>query len=180
MLIHRVFPWLPDVGAGEPGHPMHVPPEQGDSRIDNPAHYRVLYFSDTPAGAVAESFASRPVWREEMFVTPRLPGARRALATYEADIELLDLDEPKALLDRELRPSGIASSHRNTTQAWALSIFREQSWDGVRWWSIRDSRWAAIGLWFFESVRPLEPVPLTRDHPALHEAAEVLGKRWAA
>lgn len=165
--------------AGEPGHPLYVP-IQGASRIDNPSLYRVLYFAEDPAVAVAEAFASRPVWMDEMFEYPVLPDARSSLITVDADALVADLDDARELIERTLRPCHVATPDRAVTQAWAANIFSEKRWAGIRWWSVRDARWGVVGLWALEPIRIHRVEPLAREHDAVRRATALLKKRWAS
>lgn len=179
MRLHRVFPWRRDVAEGEPGHPLFVPRPQRTGRLDDPGEYLVLYLSDHPAGAVAEAFGNLSPWTEAMFRTRSLAGSVSAFATYEFDGPVLDLDDPRALLERGLRPSHVVTRDRETTQRWALDIFRERRFAGARWWSYYDPRWGSFGIWERTSLRVVgEPVPLARDHPAVVEAGDVLLRTW--
>ena len=76
--------------------------------MDNPEHYRVLYASDSAAGAVAEAFGNHAVWTEQLFRgRPALPGSRTCLARIDTrGLRALDLDDPRALVERDLRPKG--------------------------------------------------------------------------
>jgi len=173
--LFRVFPWLEQADPGKPGHPLYLPPVQGAGRIDNPEHYSVLYASDSPVGAIAEAFGNHSVWTEELFVIPAFPQARRSLATYEVeDIGSLDLDDARNLLDRRLRPSDVVTRDRKRTRRWALSIFAEREWDGIRWWSARDPDRGAYGLWNIGLLRVLDVTPLNLDHVAVVEASRSL------
>jgi len=127
--LYRVFPRVPGVRARAPGHPLFSWPVQGAGRIDNPESYRTLYASDSPAGAIAELDAEK--------------------------VDVLDLDDPRELVRRRLRPSAVVVRDRTVTQRWALGIFNEKRWAGVRWWSRYDSRWGAFGLWTLAEVRSL-------------------------
>lgn len=177
--LFRVLPWQSEARKGEAGHPLYIPGNQGSSRIDNPVNYRVLYASDNPVGAVAEAFARLWRWHPDMFASPRNPGVRRALVEYEADVRVVDLDEPRELFSRSLRPSRIASRDRSVTQAWALEIFSgSRGVDGIRWWSIRDSEWGVIGLWNVESLVFMPPTILTPEHPIVEQARVALGRPW--
>jgi hypothetical protein len=120
---------------GEAGHALHRARRQGAGRVDNPEHYRVLYASDAEAGAVAEAFGNHAVWTPLLLGgRPDLPGSVRALATFEAaGIEALDLDDARRLVERELRPSAVVARDRSLTQRWALRIFEEKRWAGIRW-----------------------------------------------
>lgn len=175
--LYRVFPWRPQAGPNEEGHALYTRPSRR-SRIDNPDRYSVLYTSDHPAGAIAEMFAHLWVWSDDMFAVPAMPGARRALVEFEAAPTLTDLDRPRVLLEQGLRPSTVASSDREVTQQWARRIHEAGSSDGIRWWSVKDARWATIGLWAPVKVDVTSIVPLDADHPAVREAARVLARPW--
>lgn len=153
-----------------------MPPVQGAGRLDNPEHYRLLYLSDRPAGAVAEAFGNHARWTDGLLAgPPSLPGSRRVLATYASPrLRLLDLDDAAALVARSLRPSQVVTRDRRVTQRWALAVFREQRWSGVRWWSYYDPGWGSIGLWQPRALRVERVEPLTWDHPALEAANAIL------
>ncbi len=178
--LYRVLPWVAGARKGEAGHPMHRSSRQGAGRIDNPEHYRVLYASDAAAGAVAEAFGNHAVWTPLLLLgRPDLAGSVRALATFDAaGIDAVDLDDPSRLVERELRPSAVVARDRSLTQRWALRIFEERRWAGIRWWSPYDSRWGSFGLWDLSKLKLLGAVPLERNHPALLEAAAVLARPW--
>lgn len=176
--FYRVFPWVQGTRAGDRGHALHVPPVQGAGRVDNPERYRVLYVSDSPVGAVAEAFGNHGIWTDHLFSgRPELPGSRTALAEIEARaLRTLDLDDPRALLDRRLRPSSVVTRSRATTQAWALRVFEEKRWGAVRWWSHYDPSWGSFGIWDVRRLRARSVAGLDRDHPAIREAAAVLAR----
>jgi len=174
--LHRVFPWLATAQARASGHALFVPRPQGAGRIDNPGHYDALYLSSTAAGAVAEAFGNLKLWTPRMFVTPAVPGSVKALATYELPSEapVLDLDDAGVLASLGLRPSQVVTRARDVTQPWALAIFQQRRWIGVRWWSYYDARWYSYGLWELRGLTVSAVVPLTLDHAAVVEAAQVL------
>lgn len=184
MLLYRVFAYLASAPAREPGHPSYVHRPQGRGRLDNPAGYDCWYLSEQEAGAVAEVFADLLRWTDDMFAAPYLPGAARALGTYEIadDAALLDLDDARNLLARGLRPTQVIERNRSATQAWALDIYNERQagtgarlWAGVRWWSYHRPEWRVMGIWGVTptSVR-VDALALT--HPAVVDAARVLAK----
>lgn len=179
-MFYRVFPWLSTATVGEPGHPTFVP-NFGAGRIDNPESYLALYLSDGPGGACAEAFFFKDVWDTKMLRgLPSLPGSVQAIASLDldSDVELCNLDDASRLLAFDLRPSQVVTRDRTVTQAWALRIFREDRWGGIRWWSYYDPRWGSHGVWATESLSLREVEPLTLDHPAITEAAEVLIRRF--
>lgn len=149
--------------------------------MDNPEHYLTLYASDAASGAVAEAFGNHAIWTPEILSgRPDLPGSVRALASLELErARTLDLDEPRELAERALRPSIVVSRDRETTQAWALGIWRERRWTGIRWWSRHDSRWGALGIWAVGRLRVTDVTALRADHPALVEAREALARPWS-
>lgn len=171
-----MFPWEPDARHGRPGHPLFVP-GTGAGRVDNPEHYDTLYLSDSEAGACAEAFAFLPVWGQSMLRgAPAVPGSFRAVATFELDdeVDVCDLDDSPRLVELGLRPSEVVTRDRPVTQAWALRVFREGRWAGVRWWSYYDPRWGSHGIWSTDALRLEHAAGLTVDHPALLEAADAL------
>lgn len=179
--LFRVFPWLPAARLHEPGHPLFVP-GFAVGRIDNPEHYLAAYLSDQAAGACAEAFAYKPAWDVSMLRgSPGLAGSTQALATYtlEGSAAVCDLDDAARLLALGLRPSEVVSRDRPATRAWALRIFAEGHWAGIRWWSYYDPRWGSHGIWATDSLRVDEVHPLSGDDPALHQAAEVLNRPFA-
>lgn len=148
--------------------------------MDNPAHYRVLYASDSPVGAITEAFGNHRVWTDQLFDgRPELPGSRTALAEIVAsDLSALDLDDARTLLARELRPSRVVTRDRTVTQGWALAIFRERRWVGIRWWSYYEPSVGSYGLWDLRKLRVRSVVALDRTHPAVKQATTLLARPW--
>src|SRR5450756_1261968 len=88
--LFRVLPYLASARAGEPGHPLYVPPSTGAGRVDNPGRYGVLYVGDAAAGAVAEAFGWMPEWSALMLRgRPALAGSVR--------LSLIHISEPTRL-----------------------------------------------------------------------------------
>lgn len=174
-LLYRVLPWVPDAVPGEPGHPLFVP-SLNAGRIDNVEHYETLYASDAPAGACAEAFGYLRVWSESMLRgSPSLPGSSQALAVYElGDTPICDLDDAERLMRLGLRPSQVVTRDRSVTRTWALRIFEEGRWGGIRWWSYYDPRWGSLGVWSVDSVEVTSVVALSIDDAAILEAADIL------
>jgi len=95
--------------------------------------------------AVGEAFGDLAGWEASMFETPFLPGGSRALAVLwlPDDLRILDLDDPRALLERALRPTQIVERNLAVTQSWAHAIWDERDphdaaalrWQAVQWWS---------------------------------------------
>jgi hypothetical protein len=113
--------------------------------------------------------AGVPTFPEAFGRSPRStpPGSRQ-----------IDLDDANRLVERELRPSAVVARDRSLTQRWALRIFEEKRWAGIRWWSHYDSRWGSFGLWDIAKLKLVEVVPLEPGHPALVEAAAALSRPW--
>lgn len=178
-VLHRVFPYVANAAASEPGGALYVP-SQGGGRVDNPGIYSVLYLSDSPAGAIAEAFGRFPEWTEAILEgPPSLPGSARALARFDLpdDVPVCNLDDPALLQTLGLRPSDIVSRDYARSRAWARTIYEQGKWPGVRWWSYYDSQWASFGLWNISRLR-LKKVKLLRlDEPAFVEASRTIARR---
>ena len=161
----------------EAGHPLYVSRRQGRGRVDDPEHeYRVLYVATDPAGCVAEVFGDFVAWTPALLEPPpSLPNAVRAVIGYEIDATLCDLDDPRRLVELDLRPSTVVTHDRATTQRWARQIFDAGTFDGVSWWSRRDARWTSCGVWRHAGARVqnVDVLP-DLDHPAVADAAAVL------
>lgn len=141
----------------------------------------MLYVGDSPSGVCAEVFyrgVYRLNWTPKMLRS--LPsGYRRVLAWYDVDdsIRLCALDDPQELLCQGLRPSKVVTRDYSVTQAWALNIYRQQAFAGISWWSYCDSRWTTVGLWDRGVIRKHGTEELDIFHPALTEAARIIGVR---
>lgn len=181
MLAYRVFPYRPEAGEGEPGHPSYVHPDQGAGRWDNSDLYRLWYLTTSPEAAVGEVFAHLTTWSSAMLGFPQISGAERHLGTYRLDEEalpLLDLDDARALLDRGVRPTDVVVRNRPRTQGVARRVHAEGRWAGVRWWSMHRPQWTLLAVWAPEvELVTVEPLP---GHPGLLEAASRLAKLLSA
>ena len=193
MELYRIFPYDPEAPAGTAGHPLFLHRRQTIGRWDNAHSYATWYFSESAVGAAGETFGSLGTWRQSMFETPSLPSARRALAVFEIDDDLpqLNLDDASALAARGARPSQVVTRNIAFTQPFALSVFRETNpdgsrrWAGIRWWSFHRPTWVNVALWETdESPSPLSFVRIERldiEHPAIVSAAtELLRERPAS
>lgn len=174
--LYRVFPFLSSAAPYDPGGALFIPP-QGGGRLDNPDLFRILYLSDSPAGAIAEAFGRFPEWTTAILEgSPSLPGSVRALARYSLHhaVRLCDLDDPSQLLALQLHPSHVVGRDYDRSRAWARRIYQLKTWAGVRWWSYYDPQWASIGLWKTDRLTVEEVRPLRLDHPALLEASRTI------
>jgi RES domain len=178
-VLYRAFPSLPGAGPTDEGGPLFVPRlDQGRGRHDNPDAYGALYLSRVPASPVAE------VLRD--YLARRIPpspllreGSPIALVTVaEDDLDLIDLDDPRVLSALDLRPSGIATHDRETTQPLARRLYDEGA-SGLEWWSTIEASWINVTLFADRAVGRLsvvdEPESLTIDHPVVEAAAEAVG-----
>jgi hypothetical protein len=181
--LFRVFSWdgrsLDDRQSG----PLAVPrPRQGAGRHDNPDLYGAWYCARTAVSAIAEALQTfrGHVLTARDFV--RVDGRRLALAriTLDGAAGLLDLDDPDQLVERQLRPSQVATRIRGTTQAVARRLFLDGV-AGFAWWSSFEASWINMTL-FEERVRARiflagTPERLTLTMPAVVEASTALGIR---
>jgi RES domain len=178
-VLYRRYPFTPGAGLAEPGGPLYVPRlDQGDGRHDNPDVYGALYLSRVPASPIAELLRDAP----QGALQPALllhEGEPYRLAAFDDSLaDLVDLDDPRTLLLRALRPSGVATRDRERTQTLGLSIYREGA-SGFEWWSTIESSWINVTVFAERSADRLtltgEPEALTLDHPAVREAADAVG-----
>ena len=184
--IYRVFSYLERAAKDEPGGALFVPP-QGRGRIDNPSYYVAYYATLQPEAAVAEVLGAReagPIRPDSLRGTPLLGSSVLALATLEiASLDAVcDLDDPKELIARGLRPSRVITRDYRLSQAWALDAFRERGRReriGVSWWSYYESLWTNVAIWKPRRIRLRNIEALTIEHPAVLAAASVLRRRVA-
>jgi hypothetical protein len=180
-MLYRVFPLLPGAGPSEDGGPLFVPRSlQGSSRHDNPGSYGALYVSRWAESAVAERI--QPFRGRELTAAHlrRADGRPYALASIDdGGIDgVVDLDDPKELAKRALRPSNVATRDRTLTQPVALTIFEEGSY-GFAWWSTLEATWINVTLFAERAVPELRvgaaPELLSLDHPVVTAAARLVG-----
>lgn len=171
MFIYRVFPYLPGAKPGQPGSVSYIHPDQGAGRWDNPQLYRAMYVAADSVGAIGETFGHITNWTSAMLINPSLPGARRSLGVYRFDEErwpLLDLDDPKVLVQRSIRPSEVVMRNRPRSQALARDIFLDEKWSGISWWSIHRPQWVLHVLFDTRNVGSVSTASRSTDQPALH------------
>jgi hypothetical protein len=168
-MLYRAFPLGDGADPEEQGGPLYVPRAfQGAGRHDSPDRFGVLYASRSPVSVVAEVVRALRLHRI----------ARRDLVFEDRPLALASLDDPTELASRRLRPSTVATRKREVTQAQAVALY-EQGHSAFAWWSTIEASWINVTLFADRAVPHLsmagEPEPLTLDHPALMEAAEVVG-----
>jgi hypothetical protein len=178
-VLYRLFPSLPGAGPTDPGGALFVPrSDQGGGRHDNPDSYGALYLSRVPTSSVAELLI---VLRTQRVLPHHLTseGSPYALASIEeASLELVNLDDPRNLVSRGMRPSGVATRARRSTQRLALGLHGEGV-DGFEWWSTIEASWINVTAFADRVGGRLsvlgEPERLRIDHPVVREAAEAVG-----
>jgi hypothetical protein len=181
MILWRLLPVVPDVAPSSRGGALWFPRElQGTGRHDNPDRYGCLYLSESPMSAVAEAlaqFRGAGVLSQEMLIRANLP-----LALVQVDCaddgRFVDLDDPPVLTRTRLRPSQVATKARAVTQAYAARIFdAHPAAVGLRWWSTLEASLTNFTLYDRASpaLRLLGVEPLTLEHSATREAADLLG-----
>jgi hypothetical protein len=181
VLVYRVFPYLDTAAPGEPGHPLYEHRPQRGGRIDHP-DYHVWYVARAQEAAVGETFGNVGRWRASMFDVPLIAGSRRALGIFRLSdtLRVLDLDDPRELLQRALRPTHVVARNLAVTQRWGHDIWSEpdphddntRRWEAVQWWSYHEATWVVIASWARPSLERVERLDL--DHPAVVEAASTL------
>jgi len=181
VILWRVLPWDPSARPATPGGALWFPrPFQGTGRHDSPARYGCLYVTEGPASAIAEALAP---FRGTGDLRPELLARMgRPLALAELELTgagaLIDLDDPAVLTAEALRPSGVATTRRAPTQAYAARLFdAHPDAAGLRWWSTLEASWINVTL--FDRAVPALTVrgvrPLAPDDEDVHEAARFLG-----
>jgi hypothetical protein len=140
----------------------------------------VLYIAETRAHAVGELIQP---WRGHSLRPGHLVRAGLSLALVEIRVprasarKVADLCDPVRLTALDTAPDTTASRSREKTQPIARA-----AWDaghhGLRWWSSFWGDWHTVVLFTARLSGDLafgEPRALTVDHPAVTEAASLLG-----
>ena len=182
MTLYRCFAWDVRARPADPDGPLWFPRMfQGDGRHDNPDLFGCLYLADRELSALVEQLAR---FRGQRLLPSllRRRGLPLAVAVLElaGAAEILDLDDPVVLRRERLRPSLVATRHRDTTQPQARRLYeRHAAAAGLRWWSSYEALWSHVTLFDraaahlrVESVRTL-----TIDDPAVGDAAGFFGLR---
>lgn len=183
MDLYRVFSWDGESTGRRAGGPLFVARErQGPGRHDAPARYGAWYCAREAVSAVAEAiqfFRGSALTSADL---RRAGGLRKALVKLQLDDDavLVDLDEPRELVARKLRPSAVATRRRAMTQPLAVVIFEEGA-AGFSWWSTLDADWTNVTLFHQRAVKQVRvaepPQPLTTTMPEVLAAADHLGVR---
>lgn len=182
MILYRCFVWNERAKEAELDGPLWFPrPFQGEGRHDNPDLYGCLYLSERPLASIIEQLAR---FRGQRLLPSLL--RRRGLPLGLAQLELndpadvIDLDDPAVLQRERLRPSQVATRHRETTQAQARTLYESRRGAmGLRWWSTYESSWINVTL-FDRAARALRVRSvrtLVIDDADVIEAADFFGLR---
>jgi len=184
VILYRCFAWNQKARDTDSDGPLWFPRIfQGDGRHDNPDLYGCLYLADRPLSPLVEQlarFRSQKLTRSLLY--------RRGLPLGLAELELADeakllnLDDPVVLRREGLRPSLVATRHRNMTQPQARKLHEEHpDTAGLSWWSNYEALWTNVTL--FERAAPLLHVSavraLTINDPVVIEAAHFFELRIA-
>lgn len=180
MILIRAFPWVERARTRSQGGPLWFPRElQGDGRHDNPDVYGCLYLSEREEAAIVEQLAR---FQGSHFRPWMLKQHGLTLAVAAIDLPagrpLIDLDEPRVLLDERLRPSLVATGDRAVTQPQALELYRRHpDAAGLRWWSTYEAQWAHVTIFdrARTALRLRDVRRLTPEDPAVVAAADYLG-----
>lgn len=180
-MLYRVFPHDPAAAPRDPGGPLHAPRAlQGRGRHDRPDLYAALYASRDEVSVVAEFLWGRGLRDLAPGDLHSETGHPYAVARIDDGglAGLVDLDEPAVLVERTLRPSGVATRDRERTQAIAVAAFEDGA-AGLAWWSTIEASWINVTLFAQRASASLrlaeQPEALHVDHPAVREAAELVG-----
>jgi hypothetical protein len=186
VILHRCVPWDRSADPAEQGGPLWFARAfQGDGRHDNPDLFACLYASGDEVGAVAEQLAPFRGTGGLAASLLRRHGLPLALATIELDdgADVVDLDDPAVLVQEGLRPSLVATRHRQVTQPQARALWESRpDAAALRWWSTFES--TLVNVTVFDRAAPrLSSVAtreLTTSDPSVLAAAELLGLATAA
>lgn len=158
---------------------------QGSGRHDNPDHYGALYASRVAQSAISERIQQ---FRGQVLADGdlrRADGRPLALAVIDDSrlSDVIDLDDPRELVRRRVRPSRVATRNREVTQALSRQLF-EEGISGFVWWSTIEATWQNITLFAERAAHHLAlqegPEILSIDHPLVREAGESLGIGFAS
>lgn len=176
MILFRCFAWDAGAKPDQRDGPLWYPREfQGEGRHDNPSLYGCLYLADRAVSCIVEQLARFRGQRLSAHLLRRR-GLPLALAELEltGDAALVDLDNPAVLRREKLRPSVVATRHRDITQPQARALHaRHPGAAGLRWWSTYEALWMHVTVFDRAAgqLRLKQVRALTIDDPTVVEAA---------
>ncbi len=182
MRLWRAVPFDNAAEDDERGGSLWFPrDQQGLGRHDNPERYGCIYGAEDPVSAIVEALAR--FRGSGQLTAPMLVRSGRPLALAEIelpeDAPTIDLDDPTLLAERELRPSLVATHHRELTQNIAEDLYLEhEDAVGLRWWSTFEATWRNWTLFGDRAGSLLTLVEVNEmrlDDPDVQEAAAMLG-----
>lgn len=156
--------------------------KQGPGRHDIPDRTAVIYCSKSPVSAIAEVIQGfrGTLLTDQAFLYPGKKVRALSHIVLDESVPLIDLDDPRELSKRQLRPSQIAYMNRQTTQNIARSLFDEGAY-GFTWWSTLEASWTNVTLFENRTFQYLslgeQVLPLDTQMPEVIEAAKVLRVR---
>lgn len=192
-VLWRAFPWDRTAPDGAPFSLRSVAPgfRQNYGRFDQHGSPSVLYLAESPAHALTEvlrGLKHHPLdpaerhritpddlstpWGPRAIVSVRLPGP-------VADA-VPDFGSGEVLARYGVRADELCSRDRRVTQAAARRIYEHpDAVPGFFWWSALHGDWHVVLLFLdrvgLDELEFGDPEALTIGHPAVAEAAEVLG-----
>lgn len=165
--------------------PSFVPRTTGRGRFDLPVdHSAVLYAAESADHAIAE--ALQP-WRNRTLRGAHLVRSGHPLAVVEVQVDedraaaLMDLCDPRVLVEHGFAPDRVASRERRHTQPIAASSW-EVGRPGLRWWSAFWGDWHGVVLFTARLETGLRYGPskvLSLDDADVRSAADALGMEIA-
>jgi hypothetical protein len=191
-VLWRAFPWDRDAPEGGPFSVRSVAPPhlQNYGRFDLHGRPSVLYLAQTPAHAVAEVLRglkrnpADPLRHRLTDADLTGAGLPRAIVPVRLPPDLADRVPDFACgetLERfGVRADELCSRERRVTQAAARRIHdHPDAVPGFFWWSAFHGDWHVLLLYLDRAGLDVlewgEPEIVTVEHPAVREAAEVLG-----
>jgi hypothetical protein len=182
VILYRCFAWDDHAERADADGPLWFPRVfQGEGRHDNPDRYGCLYLADRAVSCVVEQLAR---FRGQRLSPALLRRRGLPLAIAELELvdsaELIDLDDPIVLRRERLRPSHVATHHRDVTQPQARRLHEQHAGAaGLGWWSSYEAVWKNVTLFdrAAAQLRVHSVRALSVDDPAVVEAANFFGLR---
>lgn len=181
MRLWRTLPLDRRAAADEAGGALWFPrSQQGYGRHDNPDLYGCLYVAEDAVSAVAEALTAFRGTGSLLASMLERQGRPLALAELSLDDEavVIDLDDPRVLVDEDLRPSRVATRARGITQRLAADLHQTHpNAVALRWWSTLEASWINVTL-FDRAASDLEVREVTElriDDPPVRDPAALLG-----